>query len=411
VAVREVLRVAEVKIRPARLDCVDLLRGIVVVVMALDHTRDFFSGLRFAPEDLAHTTGPLFFTRFVTHFCAPAFFLLAGMGGYLSLAQGKSVAEVSKFFFTRGLWLVFLDCTVVAVGWTFVFPFWFSGVLWALGWSMIVMAVLVYLPLPWVAGFGTAIVAGHNLLDGIKPEVFGNFAWLWLILDGHSVFSVDRWGDLFFVLFSVIPWVGVMALGYALGSLLRRKNWRRSVFAIGVALTVSFVILRVFHLYGNGPSDLGLRTPSSMGPWRVQATLPLTVMSFFDTLKYPASLQFLLMTLGPCLIALAWLDKVNAERRLSRILLVYGRAPLFYYVLHIYLIHFLAVWVAVACHQRVAWLLHGGTMILSPPRGYGHNLPFIYLMWILVVTSLYRPCKWFGNLKKQNPDWWWLRYL
>lgn len=405
VVVRSHIRSAGDEVCPARLACIDLLRGVVMVLMALDHTRDFFSGFRFAPEDLAHTSGPLFFTRFVTHFCAPAFFLLAGAGGYLSLSQGKSVAQVSRFYWTRGFWLVLLDLTVMAYGWTGVFPFWFSGALWSLGWSMIAMALLVHLPLPLITALGTGTVLTHNLLDGIDPAPFGKFTGLWLILHGHGSFSIAPGKSGFFVLFPLIPWVGVMAVGYALGALLLRKQWRKQVFGVGVALTIAFLFLRIFHLYGNGQSSL------AAGPWRMQATLTLTIVSFFDTLKYPPSLQFLLMTLGPSLMALVWFNKINTERGLAKILTIFGRVPLFFYVLHIYLIHTLAVYVGLVCGQKVAWLLYGGPMLQSQPDGYGHGLLFIYAMWLAVVLLMYPLCKWFAEFKQQHPDRRWLSYL
>jgi uncharacterized membrane protein len=410
VVIHEDLRVPSAISRPSRLACVDLLRGAVMALMALDHTRDFFSGSHFAPEDLAHTSAALFFTRFITHFCAPVFFLLAGTAGYLSLSQGRSAADVSRFFWTRGLWLVLLDLTVMGYAWTYLYPFWFSGVLWSLGWSMLAMALLVRLPLPWIAGLGAGIVLTHNLLDGVNPAVLGRFAGLWLILHGHGAFWIAP-GKIFFVLFSIIPWVGVMALGYALGALLRTRHWRKPVFAIGVLLTIAFVFLRIFHLYGNSQPSLHPGYGGAAGPWSVHPTLTLTIISFFDTLKYPPSLQFLLMTLGPALMALAWFDKVNPERGLARVLVVFGRVPLVYYVLHLYLIHALAVWVGLICGQKVAWLLYGGFFLHSPPAGYGHNLAFIYLRWLAVVFLLYLPCKWFMNFKQQHADWWWLRYL
>lgn len=402
-------------VKPSRLSSVDLLRGAVMILMALDHTRDFFSGLSFLPEDLAHTTGPLFFTRFITHYCAPVFFLLAGVGGYLAHSQGKSLAQISRFFWTRGLWLAFLDLTVVAFGWTSVFPFLFAGVLWSLGWSMVAMAFLVRLPVRWIAAFGTVVVVGHNLLDRINPAVFGNFAWLWLILYGHADFVIRTNGVVpmkiwpwFFILFSIIPWVGVMAIGYALGPVLERSDRKKMLFALGAAITISFVFLRVFHLYGN--SHRHIFGPGA-GRWRIEPTLTLTILSFFDTLKYPASLQYLLMTLGPALMALAWLDGVDAKKWPARIVRVYGQVPLFYYVVHIYVIHTLAVYTGLICKQKVAWLLYGGFMLQPVPQGYGHGLPFIYAMWFAVVLFMYPLCKWFRGIKQRHTSWWWLRYL
>jgi uncharacterized membrane protein len=199
-----------------------------------------------------------------------------------------------------------------------------------------------------------------------------------------------------------------MAVGYVLGALLGTKDWRKTVFSIGAALTICFLFLRGFHLYGNSHHHL---SGVGAGRWRVEPTLTLTIISFFDTLKYPPSLQFLLMTLGPSLMALAWLGQVNPRQWLARIVSVFGRVPLFYYVIHIYLIRALAVYTALACKQDVAWLRHGGFMVSLPPDGYGHGLPFIYAMWFAVVLLTYPACKWFMRLKQQHADWWWLRYL
>ena len=416
VSVRPVLMVKDVVCRPnaapsSRLECVDVLRGIVMALMALDHTRDYFTNLSFAPEDLSLTTGPLFFTRFVTHFCAPVFFLLAGVGGYLSLCQGKSIAQVSRFFWTRGLWLVFLDLTVMSYAWTYTFPFWLAGVLWALGWSMVAMAFLIRLPLRWVATVGALMIATHNLFDWVDPAALQKFGGLWVILHGHGVIWIEPSKIPFFVLFSLIPWVGIMALGYALGDLLRRDGWEKPVWRIGLALTIAFLLLRGFHLYGNGHKYMQTWAPDAAGRWKMRATLTLTVISFLDTLKYPASLQFLLMTLGPSLMALAWLGRIKAPSGVARIFLVFGRVPLFYYIVHIYFIHTLAVYTALAFHQPAAWLLYGGPMLHLRPQHYGHGLPFIYAMCLLTVALLYFPCRWFMKLKQQRRDLWWLRYL
>jgi len=379
--------------------------------MALDHTREFLTGSPFAPEDLAHTSGPLFFTRFLTHFCAPVFFLLAGTGGYLSLAQGRSFSQVATFFWTRGFWLVFLDFTIVAYAWTYTWPVWFSGVLWALGWSMIAMAFLVVLPLPWIAGLGTVIVVGHNLLDRVPAAAFGRLAGLWLILHGHGWFWVEPGKIAFFVLWPLIPWVGVMAVGYSIGALLLRSDWRKTVFTLGALLTLAFLILRFFHLYGNGDPSLQPWLAVGAGGWKLQPTLTLTVISFFDTLKYPPSLQFLLMTLGPALMALSWFDRINPNHQLARILRTFGRVPLFYYVLHLFVIHTLAVWIALLSRQPAAWLLYGGPMLHTPPPGYGHSLAVIYSVWFAGLICLYPACKWFARMKQQHPNQWWFRYL
>jgi uncharacterized membrane protein len=380
-----------------------------MVLMALDHARDFLSYPGFPPEDMAHTNGALFFTRFVTHFCAPVFAFLAGTGAYLSTSRGKSRAQVSRFFLSRGLWLVLLELTVVDFAWGFV-AWAHAGVIWGLGWSMVVMALIVFLPVRWIGVLGLGMIATHNLLDRIAPASFGTLSWLWIVLHtpGHIPVTADFQLSVRYVL---IPWVGVMAAGFAFGSLLLRPDRRKWILTLGVSATALFLALRLFNAYGNGIAGLmPFGFQRSAGPWSVQRTLSLTVVSFFNTLKYPPSLDYLLMTLGPSLILLGLLDKAKAERGLSRILQVFGRVPLFYYVLHLYLIHTLAILVALASHQPV---LHGSVIAdaATKPVGYGHALPFIYFMWLVAVAILYLPCRWFMEFRSRHRDWTWLSYL
>jgi len=391
-----------------RLVSVDVLRGIVMVIMALDHTRDFLTSLRFAPEDLGHTYGWLFFTRFITHYCAPVFSFLAGTGAFLSTRRGKSIGQVSRFFLSRGLWLVLLELTVVDFAWGFT-PWAHGGVIWILGWSMVAMALIVRLPVRWIAVLGLGMIATHNLLDRIDPASFGTFNWLWMLLHTPGRIAVTN-HFAFSALYVLIPWVGVMAAGYAFGTLLLRPDRRKWILMIGISATALFFLLRIFNFYGNGAAGLPFGYPRSAGPWSVQPTLSLTVISFFNTLKYPPSLHYLLMTLGPSLILLGLLDGANASRGLTRVLLVYGRVPMFYYILHLYLIHVMAIVVALAFHQPI---LHGNVNAdpALRPLGYGHGLPFVYAMWILAVAILYLPCRWFMELRARHRDWKWLSYL
>lgn len=379
-----------------------------MVLMALDHVRDFMTYQRFAPEDVAHTSGPLFFTRVLTHFCAPVFAFLAGTGAFLATRRGKSISQVSRFFWTRGLWLVFLEFTVVDFAWGFV-PWAHGGVIWILGWSMVAMAAIVWLPVRWIGALGLGMIATHNLLDRINPASFGRFSWVWTLL--HTPGRIPLTANFHFsVRYVLIPWVGVMAAGFAFGTLLSRTNRRQWILTLGVSATALFFVLRGLNLYGNGIAGLPFGFPRSAGPWSIQPTLALTVVSFFNTLKYPPSLDYLLMTLGPALILLGLLDGVKATRGLSRILLVFGRVPLFYYVLHIYLINVMAILVALAFHQPA---LHGSVIgdFATKPAGYGHGLPFIYAMWILAVAILYLPCLWFMKFRSRHRDWVWLSYL
>jgi len=391
-----------------RLVSVDVLRGLVMVIMALDHTRDFMSYQGFPPEDLAHTNGALFFTRFITHFCAPVFAFLGGTGAFLATRRGKSLPQVSRFFLTRGLWLVLLEFTVIDFAWGFV-PWAHAGVIWGLGWSMVAMALIVRLPMRWIGALGLGMIATHNLLDRINPASFGKLSWLWMFLHTPGRIPViDHFQ--FSVRYVLIPWIGVMAAGFAFGSLLLRADRRKWILTLGVSATILFFVLRGLNFYGNGITGLPFGYPRSAGPWSVQPTLSLTVISFFNTLKYPPSLDYLLMTLGPSLILLGLLDKAKAEGGLSRILVVYGRVPLSYYVLHLYVIHILAILVALVFHQPI---LHGPVIgdFATKPAGYGHGLPLIYAMWILAVAILYLPCLWFMEFRSRHRDWAWLSYL
>ena len=314
--------------QPSRIISVDVLRGLVMVIMALDHTRDFFSPGRIAPDDMAHTYVALFFTRFITHFCAPVFSFLAGTGAFLSTRRGKSIQQVSHFFLTRGLWLVLLEFTIIDFAWGFV-PWAHGGVIWILGWSMVAMALIVRLPVRWIAVLGLGMIATHNLFDRINPASFGRFYWSWILLHTPGrIVVTDKFE--FSVRYVLIPWVGVMAAGFAFGTLLLRPDRRRWILILGISLTALFLVLRGINLYGNGIAGLPFGYPRAAGPWSVQPTLSLTVISFFNTIKYPPSLDYLLMTLGPALILLGLLDRAKAKHGLGRILLVFGRVPMFY---------------------------------------------------------------------------------
>lgn len=391
-----------------RLVSVDVLRGLVMVLMALDHTRDFFTFARPNPEDIVHTSAALFFTRVITHYCAPVFAFLAGTGAFLSTRRGKSLSQLSRFFLTRGLWLVLLELTVVDFAWGFV-PWAQAGVIWILGWSMVTMALIVRLPMRWIATLGLGMIATHNLLDRINPASFGKYYWCWVLLHTPGHIQITDHFSLT-IRYVLIPYVGVMATGFAFGTLLLRPDRRKWILSIGIAATAFFFLLRGINLYGNGIAGLGFGYTRSAGPWTVQPTMSSTVIAFFNTLKYPPSLDYVLMTLGPALILLGLLDRATATRGLSRILLVYGRVPLFYYVLHLFLLNSMARVVALAFHQPIFY----GTVIsdfAQRPAGYGHGLPFVYTMWILAVAILYLPSRWFMELRSRHRDWTWLSYL
>jgi len=387
----------------ARLDSVDLLRGLVIVLMALDHVRDFFTNVKFDPLDLSQTNPALFLTRWVTHFCAPVFIFLAGTGAFLSLTRGKSKRELSWFLFTRGLWLALLEITWVrCLGWQFNFSSHViaAAVLWAIGWSMVALAGLIFLPRWAVAAFGIAMIAGHNALDSIQPAAWGQLDWLWRILHAGGGFQITP-GSQFIAAYPLVPWIGVMAVGYCFGALLRHEpaRRRREVFWLGAALTLLFVLLRWTNLYGN---------PT---PWKPQATALFTVFSFIDCQKYPPSLLYLLVTLGPALMLLAWLDR--GTPRLLQPILVFGRVPLFFYLLHLPLIHALAALAAFIRYGRADWMFASpfdATVQSTIPPDHGFGLPVVYLVWLLVVALLYPACHWFAALKRRRRDAW-LSYL
>jgi uncharacterized membrane protein len=365
--------VAGEELKPApRLDSIDVLRGIVMVVMALDHVRDFFHEAHFNPLDLSQTSSVLFLTRWFTHFCAPVFVFLAGTGAFLAGSRGKTRKQLSLFLLTRGLWLVLLELSIIRVGWWFGYEphFLMAGVIWAIGWSMVVLAGLVFLPASLVLLFGVALIASHNAFDGVQ----GN--GLWKVLHVQSVVEYAPGWSLF-VMYPLVPWIGVLAAGYGFGAFAAGK--RRRILGIGLGSCALFVLLRALNRYG----DPAL--------WSQQPGALFTLFSFVNCAKYPPSLDYLLMTLGPALVLLAVLpDKANW---IAKPFVVYGRVPLFYYVLHIPLIHFLAV-----C---------AGSGMGS---GHGFGLPVVYGVWLFVVALLYYPCLKWGELKRRNRSAW-LSYL
>ncbi len=379
----------------ARVRSVDVVRGAIMVLMALDHVRDYVTELRFPPENLARGTAALFATRWVTHFCAPAFFLLAGVGIGIARDRGQSPAALSRYLVTRGIWLLVLDLVITPIAWQFGFRLIpaFAIVLWTLGWSMIVMALLVHLPRRVVATIALVLIAGHNLLDGIRPEALGAFAPLWQVLHVPGFVVPGK----LLVLYPLIPWVGVMALGYVIAAV---YSWdasrrRKLLASCGVAAVIVFVLLRSVNGYGNP------------APWTAQRTPALTVASFLNVLKYPPSLQFLLMTLGPVLIALSLTER--ARGKFADRLTVYGRVPLFFYVGHIVAAHAVAMALALAQGGELRRLpiVHNPGAI---PEWYGVGLAGVYVAWLIVVLLMYYPCRQFARLKETRSDWW-LRYL
>jgi uncharacterized membrane protein len=382
---------------------IDALRGLVMIIMALDHTRDFVhsGAMLFQPDDLTRTTAVLFFTRWVTHICAPVFSFSAGLGAFFWMSHGRTPAQLSSFLWKRGVWLAILDLTIVRFSLTFsvVHGILILSVLWALGWSMIALSLLVRLPIRWLTAGSIAVIALHNLTDSVDAARFGSLGWLWNILHQQGVFSVA--GVSVLVAYPIVPWVAVMALGFCFGRvmMLEPQKRQRLLTRIGIGLIAAFLVVRGINVYGDPR------------PWST-AVPGMTVLSFLRCTKYPASLDFLLMTLGPALLLLAWFDRMKFAP--TNPLIVFGRVPLFYFVVHLYVIHVLTFPMALLRYGTAGFLLSplpsmGGPDGVYPPE-YGYSLWTVYGVWIAVVLLLYPMCLWFARLKARKTNWW-LGYL
>jgi uncharacterized membrane protein len=380
-----------------RVRSIDALRGIAMVLMALDHARDFFGIPGVDPTNLASASASLFMTRWVTHICAPVFFLLTGVGSSLSRTHART-GHLARFLLLRGALLVLLELTVIR---TFAYQFnvdyrvTLLSVIWALGWSMIALGVLVALPRSVLAAFGLILVFGHNLLDDVT---WTNPIWLVAHRPGVILQGAER---IVFVAYPLVPWVGVTALGFALGEVYRWNATRRRklLLVLGVLSIAAFVGLRATGLYGNP------------GLWQTQPTQIKTFLAFLNVNKYPPSLQFLLMTLGPAMLMLRWLDR--GIPRLLALLVEYGRAPFFYYVVHFFAIHALAMLVCLIRYGDAHWMFESPSLSAYPfsaPPGWGFPLPVVYLIWLSIVVSLYPVCRWVARAKARSDAASWLSY-
>ena len=384
----------------SRIESLDLLKGLVMVIMALDHTRDYFhaAAFNFNPTDPIQTTLPIFFTRWITHFCAPAFSFLAGISAFL-YGRGKTRTQLSKFLVTRGLWLVFIELTVVNFAWYFDVTFKTPTliVIWALGISMIVLAALIYLPRTVILIFSCLLIFGHNLLDNVHYE--GNI--FWSILHEFGFFPYSN-GFHIMVGYPLIPWVAVMSLGYYFGSFYDKEyngvKRRRLFNLIGISALVMFVVIRWSNLYG----DPYL--------WKHYNLLAREIISFMSPNKYPPSLLYLLMTLGGTFIFLANTESLRGG--VIDIFSVFGRVPFFYYILHLYLIHGIAmVFAHLTGFGWQSMILHGWITQAPELKEYGFSLSFVYIVWFLVIAMLYPLCKRFDDYKMNHKEKWWLSYL
>ncbi|MGI8582449.1 MAG: DUF1624 domain-containing protein [Chitinophagaceae bacterium] len=382
-----------------RIQSIDLLRGLVMIIMALDHVRDYFhwSAQLFDPLDLSHTSTPIFLTRWITHFCAPVFMFLAGTSAYL-VGQRKNKKQLSFFLFTRGLWLMFLELTVVYFGWSFNINFPISALItiWALGVSMVILSALIFLPFRIILAIGIIIVAGHNSLDNFHVPGNDFKAFIWDVL--HDPRAINFYGHLIITGYPVLAWIGIITLGYCFGSLYRKGfnaiKRKRLLLLIGSGVIILFVILRIINIYGD------------QNIWSSQKSNFFTFLSFLDVTKYPPSLLYSLITLGPAIIFLAFAEK--PLNNFTRFISIYGRVPMFYYLIHIYLIHLLAMLAAQL--TGFGWR----TMIADifpQVKGYGFSLLVVYLVWVGVILVLYPLCKWYDKYKTMHKEKWWLSYL
>ena len=382
-----------------RVISIDILRGVVMVLMTLDHVRFFFSNADFNPLDLTQSNIPLFLTRWVTHICAPTFIFLAGIGAYLSLKRGKSKPKLCRFLLIRGLWLVFLDLTVVTFSWSFNLRgnFFVAGVLWAIGWSMVFLAAVIYLPTRTIAAIGILMIVGHNFFDHVQAEQLGNIGWVWAILHERKMLELTS-GFRLFILYPLIPWIGVMAVGYTFGTLLEiEKNRRLQLLRkISLSMIVTFIIIRVINSYGDP------------NPWLIQSRFFYTLLSFLNCHKYPPSLLYLLITLGLAILLLYFLEK--SEIRYFKPLIILGQQPLFFYMIHFWLIHITAILFALS-RYGITPFTFSQLGISWKPKAFGYDLPIVYLIWLLMTVILYIICERFAKYKKKHRGKWWLNYL
>lgn len=383
-----------------RIESLDLLKGIVMIIMALDHTRDYFnaSAFLFSPSDPTKSTLGIFFTRFITHFCAPTFCFLAGVSAFM-VGKRKSKKDLSLFLIKRGIWLIFIELTVVTFGWQFDLQFRINGtaVIAMLGLSMIILSALIYLPRNFLIASCCVIIFGHNLLDNIS--ISNNF--LWASIHQQEIISYPD-GFKFYIDYPIIPWFAVMALGYCFGTFYDKSfdsNKRKRVFStIGLSAVALFFVLRAIDIYGDKIH------------WTNYANIQMTIMSFFQISKYPPSLLYLLITLGFMLLFLAYSE--NLKGRVVSFCTTFGRVPFFYYIIHLYIIHMLAaIFAKLSGYGWKLLVLPDWILELPTVKGYGFSLSVVYVVWICVIGITYPLCKWYDSYKMRHPEKKWLSYL
>jgi uncharacterized membrane protein len=383
----------DIKTSGERVSSIDLLRGIIIVIMGLDHVRDMVAITPFAPEDLSQTTPAWFFTRWITHYCAPIFVFLAGVSAFMYEVKVKDKKELASFLIKRGIWLLFIELVVINFTWKFTYDSWhFVQVIWVISLSMFVLAALIWLPLWAIALFSVVLIAGHNLLNGIKNDSLG-----WALLHVQSFKTVPVIDRNLMIVYPLIPWPGVMAAGYVVGRwVLKPYALRKKYFILsGIALIALFVVLRYMNVYGD------------LHPWSVQEKGGVyTLLSFLNTTKYPPSLLYLCMTLGPALLVLPYLERLQGK--IADFFLAFGKVPFFYYIIHVPFIHLLAIVMHGFWYSE--WRAWPFDNVDQWPTAYQPSLFLCYAVWIVVTGILYFCCRWFAHVKRTRQEWW-LKYL
>ncbi|RYY58991.1 MAG: DUF1624 domain-containing protein [Chitinophagaceae bacterium] len=390
--------------RRDRVSSIDVLRGIIMVIMALDHVRDFthIVGVTDSPTNLATTTAPLFFTRWITHFCAPLFVFLSGISAYLN-GQKKSTAQLASFLVKRGIWLVLADIFIVTLVMSFnpLYSFILLQVIWAIGWGMIILGLLLRGGYRLVAVIGIVLFFGHNITDYFQPPANGTVRTIVeIIFNTPGTIITYGSGRIILVAYAIIPWTGVLLMGYAFGRFFGKmtspEKRRKTLLTAGLLITGLFILLRLVNEYGDP------------APWSRQGSGLFTFLSFLNVTKYPPSLMFCCMTIGPGLIILSVADRWKG--RLPDFFTVYGKVPFFYFVMHFLLIHIITVVLFFATGHSVAEAADPASPFLFRPAEFGFRLRIVYLIWIAVVLLMYYPCRWYMNYKATH-DKWWLSYV